>query len=88
MPGLLSAADVAEAVCVSVPQPDGTSRYVAVGRDGTVRSVLFGPDGMVRRLADTSVGAPVPRGSTAEPTPQGDLVVAPAGGAPVTVDVR
>jgi hypothetical protein len=88
VPGLLSAADVADALCVGVPQPDGTSRFVAVGRDGTVRSVLFGPDGMVRRLDDTSVGGPVPRGSTAEPTPQGDLVVAPAGGAPVTVDVR
>lgn len=88
VPGLLAAADVAEAVCVSVPQPDGTSRYLAIGRDGTVRSVQFGQDGMVRRRADSTVGGPVPQGSTAEPTPQGDLVVAPAGGAPVTVDVR
>jgi hypothetical protein len=88
VPGLLSAAEVAEAVCVSVPQPDGTNRYVAVGRDGTVRSVLFGPDGIVRRVADTTVGGPVPRGSTAQPTPQGDLVVAPPGGTPLTVDVR
>jgi hypothetical protein len=30
----------------------------------------------------------VPRGSTAEPTPQGDLVVAPPGVPPLTVDVR
>jgi hypothetical protein len=88
VPGLLGAAEVAEAVCVSVPQPDGTNRYVAVGRDGTVRSVLFGPDGVVRRLADTTVGRPVPWGSTAEPTRQGDLVVAPPGGTSLTLDVR
>lgn len=88
VPGLLDAGDVAGAVCVSVPQPDGTSRYVAVGEDGTVRSVLFGPDGQVRRLADAAVGSAVPHGSTAEPTSQGDLVVVPPGGAPVTVDVR
>ena len=88
VPGLLSAADVAQAVCVSVPQPDGTSRYVAVGPDGTVRSVLFGPDGAVHRLADASVGAAAPRGTTVTPTPGGDLTVVPPGRAPLTVDVR
>jgi len=88
VPGLLGAADVAGSMCLGVPQPDGTNRYVAVGQDGTVRSVLFGPDGAVRRLDDATVGGAVPRGSTARPTPQGDLIVTPPGGEPVTVDVR
>jgi hypothetical protein len=88
IPGLLSASDVDGAVCASVPQPDGTSRYVAVAPDGTVRSVFCGPAGEVRRLADGAVGGAVPRGSTVQPTPEGDLVVAPSGAAAVTVDVR
>ncbi len=88
VPGLLSAAEVAGAVCASVPQPDGTSRYIAVGRDGTVRSVVFAPDGAVSRADDMSVGAAVPRGATVTPTPAGDLTVAPPGAAPLTVDVR
>jgi hypothetical protein len=88
IPGLLTAAEVSGAMCVSIPQPDGTSRYVAVGRDGTVRSVLFGPDGDVRRLDDVTAGRPVPTGSTAEPTREGDLVVTPPDDAAVSIDVR
>ena len=61
---------------------------MAVGRDGTVRSVLFGPDGDVRRLDDVTAGRPVPTGSTAEPTREGDLVVTPPDDAAVSIDVR
>jgi len=75
VPGLLSAAEVAGATCVSVPQPDGTNRYVALGADGVARTVLFGVDGDVRRLADTPLpAAPVP-GEAVAATPEGDVQV-------------
>jgi hypothetical protein len=88
VPGLLGAAEIAAALCVSVPQPDGTSRYVAVGPDGTVRSVAFGHDGDVRRLDDTAGGVPAALAPGATVTPEGDLVLTPPGGAAVTVDLR
>jgi hypothetical protein len=86
VPRLLSADEIAGATCVSVPQPDGTSRYVAVAPDGTARIVAFGHDGAVRRVADASVGAAV-GSALVEATPDGDLLVTPPGGAAVTVDL-
>jgi|RhiMethySRZTD1v2_1073278.scaffolds.fasta_scaffold18161_7 hypothetical protein len=86
VPGQLGADEIAGALCASVPQPDGTDRYVAVTPDGTVRTVLFGADG-VRRLGDVSAGTPVPAGSSAQATPDGHLALSPAGAAPVTVDL-
>jgi hypothetical protein len=86
VPGLLSADEIAGARCVSVPQPDGSSRFVAVSPDGTVRTVLFGDDGVVHREADTVLAAP-PAGATLAPTPEGDLRVTPPGEAPATVDL-
>jgi hypothetical protein len=87
VPGLLSADAIAGATCVSVPQPDGTNRYVAVAPDGTMRIVAFGHDGAVRRVADASVGAAVPAPAVVEATPEGDLLVTPPGGGPVSVDL-
>ncbi len=86
VPGLLDAAAVTGARCVSVPQPDGTSRYLAIAADGTVRAVLFGPDGHVTRLPDFQLVAPAD--ATLAPTPEGDLQVTPPGQAPTVVDVR
>jgi len=88
VPGLLSAAELAQATCASVPQPDGTTRYVAVSPDGTVRVVLFGNDGRVRRMPDTHLPAPAPPGAAVTPTPQGDLKVTPPGAAPMVVNPR
>jgi hypothetical protein len=88
VPGLLGPEEIAGAVCASVPQPDGTSRYVAVGRDGTVRAVAFGHDGSVRRVPDTPGRLRAARGVRAAATREGDLVLTPSGGAAVTVDLR
>lgn len=88
IPGMLGVDEVAGARCASVPQPDGTSRYVSVGPDGTVRTVAFGHDGRVERLADTTVGTPVTPDAAVAPTPEGDLVVTPPGQAPHPVDLR
>jgi hypothetical protein len=88
VPGLLGPDEVAGAACVSVPQPDGTSRYLAIAADGTVRAVLFGPDGQIRRLTDFSLAAPAAPDATFTPTAEGDLEVAPPGQAPTVVDVR
>ena len=88
VPGQLGPEEIAGARCVSAPQPDGTSRYVAIGPDGTVRTVAFGHDGRVERLADSAVGAPVPGAAALATTPAGDLVVTPPGQAPRPVDLR
>ena len=48
-PDLLTAAELAGAVCTSVLQPDGSSLYVAVAPDGTRSAVRFGADGTVTR---------------------------------------
>jgi hypothetical protein len=87
IPGLLTAAEIAGALCVSVPQPDGTSRYLAIGADGVARTVLFGADGQVRRLPDTQVAAGLAPGTAVTPTPAGDLQLAPPGQQPTVVDV-
>ncbi len=88
VPGMLGVEEIAGARCASVPQPDGTSRYVAIGADGTVRTVAFGHDGQVERLADTTVGTRVAPDAAVAPTPEGDLVVTPPGQAPRPVDLR
>ncbi len=88
VPQILTAEEVAGATCVSVPQPDGSTRYVAVGRDGVVRSVAFGPDGKVGRGPDRSVPGGVAPGATAiRPTAAGDIRVTVSGQVPVTVDL-
>ena len=50
LPGLLTAADVADARCSSLVQPDGSNLYVADRPDGTRTTVHFAPDGTVTRL--------------------------------------
>jgi hypothetical protein len=88
IPQILTAEEVAGATCLSVPQPDGSSRYVAVGRDGVVRTVAFGPDGKVGRRPDRRVPGGVAAGATAiAPTAAGDVRVTVTGKAPVTVDL-
>jgi hypothetical protein len=88
VPQVLTTDEIAGATCLSVPQPDGTTRYVAVGRDGVVRTVAFGADGNVRRGPDRRVPGGVTPGATAVgPTAAGDIRVAAQGKAPVTVDV-
>jgi hypothetical protein len=87
VPGLLGPDAIAGAACASVPQPDGTNRYVAVAPDGTVRAVLFGPDGRVARVADTRLPAPPAPGAAVAVTPEGDLQVTAPGEPPVVVDV-
>jgi hypothetical protein len=88
VPQLLTAEELAGAICVSVPQPDGSSRYVAVGRDGMVRTVAFAADGKVTRSPDRRVPGGVAAGTTTvAPTDAGDIHVTVRGRAPVTVDV-
>jgi hypothetical protein len=88
VPQALTADEVAGAICVSVPQPDGSTRYVAVGRDGVVRTVAFGADGKVGRGPDRRVpGGVTPGATSVGPTPAGDIRVVAQGKAPVTVDV-
>lgn len=89
LPGLLSVEELADATCLSVPQPDGSGRYVAVGRGGRVRSVAFGADGQVSRAPDRQL----PSGVTPGPgnlaaTPAGHLRVTVPGKAPVTIDLE
>lgn len=51
IPRQLGPDEIAGATCLSVPQGDGSSRYVAVEPSGDVHVVHFGPD-RVERLAD------------------------------------
>lgn len=87
LPGLLSIDELAGATCLSIPQPDGTSRYVAVAPDGVVRSIHFGNDGDVYRLDDARLPSPAVPGASFAPTPEGDLQMTPPGGPTATVDV-
>ena len=87
VPQILTAQEVAGATCLGVPQPDGSTRYVAVHRDGVVRTVAFGPDGEVRRGPDRLVPGGAAPGATVGPTAGGDIGVTVGGRAPVTVDV-
>ena len=75
IPGLLDVDEIEGATCLSVPQPDGTSRYVSVTPDGVVRTVHFGNDGDVGRLADTRLDGPVAPGTELAPTPEGEVEV-------------
>jgi hypothetical protein len=86
IPQILTAREVAGATCLGVPQPDGSTRYVAVGRDGVVRTVAFGPDGEVRRRPDRLVPGGAAPGAPVGPTAAGDIRVT-VGGRAVTVDV-
>jgi hypothetical protein len=86
IPQILTAQEVAAATCLGVPQPDGSTRYVAVGHDGVVRTVAFGPDGNVRRGPDRLVPDGAAPGATVAPTANGDIQVT-VGGRAVTVDV-
>jgi hypothetical protein len=54
-PDLLTVEDIAGAHCVSAPQPDGSSRYLAIAPDGTVRVVRFGANGAVVRDPDRRI---------------------------------
>ena len=88
VPRALTADEVAGAICLSVPQPDGSTRYVAVGRDGVVRTVAFGADGTVGRGPDRRVpGGVTPGATSVGPTAAGDIRVVARGQAPVTVDL-
>jgi hypothetical protein len=49
-PDLLTVEEIAGAACRSLPQPDGSSLYVATRPDGTEHTVRFGSDGSVVRL--------------------------------------
>ena len=53
IPHLLTPEEVAGARCMTVPQPDGSSLFVAVAPTGDVRTVGFRPGGEVARMADT-----------------------------------
>jgi hypothetical protein len=77
IPQRLSAEAVAGARCMTVPQPDGSSLYVALAPNGRVRSVAFAPGGEVTRMADTTL-PPGATASSAELAPgqrAGDLTV-------------
>jgi hypothetical protein len=87
VPQILTAREVAGATCVGVPQPDGSTRYVAVGRDGVVRTVAFGPDGRVSRGPDRRLPGGAAPGATVAPTDAGDIRVTVGGRAPLTVDL-
>lgn len=85
-PTNLTAAEIAGATCLSLPQPDGTARYVAITPDGTVRVVRFAAGGAVDRLPDRRLPAPPARGTAFAGTTAGDLGVTLAGES-ITVDV-
>lgn len=88
VPGLLSIEEVADAVCASAPQPDGTNRYVAIGPDGVAHVVAFGDGGGAGRLADVPVPGPVVPGDTrVVATARGDLEITPPGGPPVVAEL-
>lgn len=48
-PDLLTATEIAGSTCRSLPQPDGSSLYVATAPDGSEHVVRFGADGSVTR---------------------------------------
>lgn len=96
IPHTLTADDLADAVCASVPQPDGTSRYVAVLPTGAVHVVGFAGDGAAERMPDQTL--PVAAASAASSgdadvtlVPEeetGDLVVVSDGEELATLDLR
>ena len=53
VPQVLTAAEVESAsTCLSMPQPDGTTHYLAVQPSARAHVVRFGDDGSVERLPD------------------------------------
>jgi hypothetical protein len=86
IPQLLSAREVKDAACHSVPQADGTSRYVAVTPAGRVLVVQFAPGGDVRRLPDTRLPAGTSAAQVTADT-AGNLTVAPPGKPATSVDL-
>lgn len=88
VPGMLTAAEVAGATCYSVPQADGTSRFVAVTPAGKVLVVEFAPGGDVHRLPDAALPpGTTPAHATVSASTSGDLVVSPPGRAAASVDL-
>ena len=88
IPQRLEAVEVAGARCVSVPQADGSSRYVAVTPDGEVHTVAFRAGGEVERLPDTTV-PPGAVGADVEvvPSAAGDIELRRGGRAVGRVDL-
>lgn len=93
VPQALTAAEVAAAAsCLSVPQPDGTSRYLAVEPEGTVHVVSFGDDGRVTRLEDRELPAEAAAAGddddvTLVPEPDGSVTVVSDGVEVATLDL-
>jgi hypothetical protein len=88
VPQALTAAEVASASsCLSVPQPDGTSRYLAVEPSGQVHVVRFGDDGHVERLPDQQLPAGATQGQVRlVPDEAGDVEVLSGGAEVGTLD--
>lgn len=88
-PDILTAAELTGARCVSAPQPDGTSRYVAIDPGGTVRVVRFATDGAVSRQPDQHVdllGIPLD-GAELVVEQVGDVLVSLSGEPVTTIDI-
>jgi hypothetical protein len=88
VPRVLTAAEVAGASsCVSVPQPDGTSRYLAVEPSGQVHVVRFGDGGSVGRMPDLQLPAGTEAADvTLVPGDDGEVQVMSAGTEVATLD--
>jgi hypothetical protein len=88
VPQALTAAEVGSASsCLSVPQPDGTSRYLAVEPSGQVHVVQFGDDGHVERLPDQQLpGGAAAGGVSLVPEADGDVQVLSGGTEVGTLD--
>jgi hypothetical protein len=92
IPHALEADDLVDAVCASVPQPDGTARYVAVVPTGAVHVVRFGGDGAAERQPDQALPLGAASASsealTLVPNADGDVVVEADGAELATLDLR
>jgi hypothetical protein len=88
VPQVLTAAEIAGAAsCVSVPQPDGTSRYLAVEPSGQVHVVRFGDGGRVGRMPDLQLPAGTEAADvTLVPGDDGEVQVMSAGTEVATLD--
>ena len=88
VPQALTAAEVGSASsCLSVPQPDGTSRYLAVEPSGLVHVVRFGDGGSVERLPDRRLPPVAAAGRvTLVPDPDGEVQVLSGGTEVETLD--
>jgi hypothetical protein len=86
VPQALDAAEVADASCLSVPQPDGTTRYVAVRPTGVVHVVRFA-SGQVERLADRQLPPEAGSEPRLVPDEAGDVRVMSGGAEVATIDV-